>query len=155
MSPCQPQLNPFVVQNPSTQQPVTPSIPLYTGSSLAIQCANCYAGLQSAALYIELAGLDSSGFSSAACEADVILVAGLGFAAQITGSGTDLAALNITPNVPLLGALVSVVGITWLPQVSTQLYFVSNLTAGGELRMAAGATQHLSITSGLGFTQGL
>ena len=127
------------MQNPSTQQPVNPSIPLYTGSSLAIQCANCYAGLQSAALYVEVMGLDSNGFASAACEADVTLMAGLGFVAQIAGSGTDLAAHNITPNVPLLGALVTVLGISWLPQVSTQLFFVSNLTAGGSLQMAAGA----------------
>lgn len=136
------------MQNPSTQQPVSPSIPLYTGSSLAIQCANCYAGLQSAALYIELAG-GADGFSSAACEADIVLVAGLGFTAQITGSGTDIAARNITPDIPLLGSLLTVVGISWMPQVSTQLFFVSNLTAGGNLQMAAGVIQHLELTSGL------
>ena len=140
------------MQNPSTQQPVNPSIPLYTGSSLAIQCANCYAGLQSAALYIELAASGINGFTSAACEADVILVAGLGFAAQITGSGTDIAARNIAPDIPLLGSLVTVVGISWMPQLLAQLFFITNLTAGGNLDMAAGAMHHLESTSGP-FTQ--
>ena len=118
---------------------------MYTNTALTVQCANCYLGLQSAALYLNLVADPVNGFQSAACEADISLVAGLGFTAQVAQSGSSYWSHNITQQLVLLGGTLSVAALTVTPQVTLQLFAVSNLTAGGGVQVATGDQMYVAV----------